>query len=528
MEFIPKKNTKLYIVLLVIVFIIAILLRVLYLGKIPPGIHPDAAINALDAWCAFTTHHYQVFYEANFGREGLFINLVSFSFGLFGPTLVAYKLPGALIGIISVLGMYVFGIVAGRRQLVGLFAAFFMAISMWMILFERTGLRATVSVACVIWTSTFFILALRHRRWYWYALTGLFLGLGLYTYISFRLIPLMLLAAFFYYAWLRRKVTKASFLITWHNHHGAVWTIFVATIVALPLGLYFFHHPEYIMSRANEVSILSQPHPLALLAKSTLANLSIFSFYGDPNWRHAIARQPLLDPLQSILFIMGIILVLRQVRKIQKTSKSGGVVDATIGVYILILFGGMILPAATTYSPGGIPHALRIINTAPAVYMFIAITAAMMFEWFWQKFVTKRRQIVLVTGAIFVLMTTVTAVSYFSSRWGQNEQIAHEYSQDYTNVSAHIKEWAQVGNRVYLVNTSNEVRFFTIATPNILQSSSLQLSDISSYNPDFIVITTNQASDQQYINGLREKNWSDVGGLNLGEGGHPIIVLRKP
>lgn len=528
MEFITKKNTKLYITLLAIVFVIAILLRVLYLEKIPPGIHPDAAINALDAWRAFTTHHYQIFYEANFGREGLFINLVSFFFGLFGPTLVAYKLPGVLVGIISVLGMYIFGIAVGRRRLVGLFAAFFMAISMWMILFERTGLRATVSVACVIWTSTFFILALRHRRWYWYAMTGLFLGLGLHTYISFRLMPLMLFAAFFYYAWLRRRVAQVPLRITWRNHHGAIWTVLVATIVALPLGLYFFHHPEYIMGRANEVSVFSQPHPLVLLSKSTLANLSIFSFYGDPNWRHAIARQPLLDPLQSTLFIMGIILVLRQVRKIHKTSESGRVIDATIGVYLLILFGGMILPAATTYSPGGIPHALRIIDAAPAVYMFIAIAAATIFEWFWQKFISKRRQIVLVTGAIFVLMATVTAVSYYSSQWGQNKQVAHEYGQDYTNVSAHINEWARAGNRVYLVNTSSEITFFTITTSNILQSSSLQLSDISSYNPDFIVITTNQASDQQYINGLREKKWSDVDGLNLGEGGHPIIVLRKP
>jgi 4-amino-4-deoxy-L-arabinose transferase-like glycosyltransferase len=522
-----EKTTKRNAVLVVVVLIVAILLRGLYLGQIPPGIHPDAAANALDAWRVFTTHHHQVFYEANFGREGLFINLVSYSFQLFGPTIVAYKLPGILIGLFSVLGMYVLGTITGRRRSLGLFAAFFMAISFWMILFERTGLRATVSVSCVIWTSAFFLLALRQRRWYWYTLTGLFLGLGLNTYISFRLMPVILLVGFLYHVWLQRKIAQVPMPVTLHNHRGIIWSVLVAAVVVLPLTIFFFHHPEYIMGRANEVSVFNQPHSLELLARSTIANLSIFSFYGDPNWRHNIATQPLLDPLQSVLFLSGILIVWRQVRRIRKSYNIEGINDATAGVYLLILLVCMIIPAAITYSPGGIPHALRIINTAPAVYVLIAYAASAVFEWCWQKFINQRRQIILVTGAILIFMTSLTTVNYFSSRWGQNKQVAHEYSQDYTNLSAYINKYARAGNRVYLVNTSSEVAFFTVTTPNLLQSSSLQLSDVSSFHPSIIVVTTSQSSDQKYINDLRQQNWSDVGNLNLGEGGHSIIVLRN-
>ncbi len=520
------KNIK-RIVLVFVILMVAVLLRVLYLGQIPPGIHPDAAANAIDAWHALTTHHHQIFYEANFGREGLFINLVSYSFRLFGPTLMAYKLPGVLIGVFSVLGMYALGTVVGRRRSLGLFAAFFMATSFWMILFERTGLRATVSVACVIWTSVFFLLALQQRRWYWYILTGLFLGLGLNTYTSFRLMPFILLAGFFYHTWLQRKIGKAPMRATWRNHIGIVWTVLIAIVVVLPLGLYFFHHPEYIMGRANEVSVFSQPHSLGLLVKSTIANLSIFSFFGDPNWRHNIATQPLLDPLQSILFLAGVFIVWRRIRRIIKSRSIEGIYDATAGAYLFILLGCMIIPAATTYSPGGIPHALRIIDTAPAVYLLIAIAASTFFEWCWRTFINHKRIIILTTGVVLIFMTVLTSINYFSTRWGLNRQVAHEYSQDYTNLSTYINKNAKAGYRIYLVNTSSEMTFFTIATPNLLQSPSLLLSDILSFHPSIIVVTTDQLSNQNYINDLRQQNWSDVDDLSLGEGGHQIIVLRK-
>ncbi len=517
--------TKHHVALLVAIFVVAILLRGLYLGQIPPGIHPDAAANALDAWRAFTTHHHQVFYEANFGREGLFINLVSYSFQLFGPTIVAYKLPGVLIGLISVLGMYVLGTLVGRRRTVGLFAAFFMAISFWMILFERTGLRAIVSVSCVIWTSAFFLLALRHRRWYWYALTGLFLGLGLNTYISFRLMPLILLIGFLYHTWLQRKIARVPLRVTWRNHRGIIWTVLVAVVVVLPLALYFFHHPSYIMGRADEVSVFSQSHSLQLLARSTLANLSIFTFYGDPNWRHNIATQPLLDPLQSALFLAGIVIVWLRARRIQQSTNPEAIYDATTGVYLLVLLGCMIIPAATTYSPGGIPHALRIIDTAPAVYMLVAIAASVLFEWCWRNFSTQRQRIVLITGAVLVCMTTLTAVNYFSARWGLNRQVAHEYSQDYTRVATYINDQARTGKRIYVVNTSSEVEFLTIATANILRASSLQVADMNSFHPDTVVVTTGQAVDQKAVDDLRQHGWSGVANLDLGEGGHPIYVL---
>jgi len=424
--------------------------------------------------------------------------------------------------------MYVLGTVIGRRRLLGLFAAFFMAISFWMILFERTGLRTTVSVSCVIWTSVFFLLALRQRRWYWYALTGLFLGLGLNTYISFRLMPFILLVGFLYHAWLQRKVAQIPMRVTWRNNRGIVWTVLTALVVVLPLGLYFFHHPEYIMGRANEVSVFSQPHPLLLLAKSTIANLSIFTFYGDPNWRHNIATQPLLDPLQLALFLAGIVILWRQIHRSRQSNSVETVHDATTGVFLLVLFGCMIIPAAITYSPGGIPHSLRIIDTSPAVYMLIAIAASTFFDWGWRTFINQRRRTVLITGIVLLCMTALTAVNYFSARWGLNSQVAHEYSQDYTTVATYIIAQARTDNRVYVVNTSSEVEFLTITTPNVLRVPVAREADIASFHPDIVVVTTGQSSDQQFTDDLRQRGWSNITNLSLGEGGHPIIVLQKP
>ncbi len=513
------------IIIFAAILIVAVLLRGLLLGQIPPGIHPDAAANALDAWRAYTTHHHQVFYTANFGREGLLINIISYSFQIFGPTLIAYKLPSVLVGIFSVVGMYFLGKNIHRQRRLGLISAFLLAISFWMIVFERTGLRATVSVACVIWTSTFFLLALRQEKWHWYTLTGIFLGLGLNTYISFRLMPVVLLLGFLYHAWLQRKVTGLPMSATWKKHRYIFLTVVVSLAISLPLGLYFFHHPSYILGRADEVSVFTQPHSLLRLAESTIANLSIFSFFGDPNWRHNISTQPLLDVWQSILFYIGIILTWKQARRVKKQNDPDSIIDTSAGVYILILLGLMIIPAATTYSPGGVPHSLRIIDTAPAVYVLVAIGGSIILGWLLRTFEGQQKRIYLAMGLVAVVMTCNTSVQYFSPRWGLNHQVAHEYSQDYTRVSAYINQQARSGKLIYLVNTSSETEFFTINTPNLLRSAVSKASDILAFQPSIIIITTGTAADQDLTADLHKQGWTDVR-LDLGEGGHSIIALQ--
>ena len=94
-----KKNRFIFLLLIIA---LAAFFRMWQLDKIPPGLYHDEAINGNEALFAPG----KVFYPENNGREGLFINLISLSFLIFKPSIWSLRLVSAVIGILTVLGLY--------------------------------------------------------------------------------------------------------------------------------------------------------------------------------------------------------------------------------------------------------------------------------------------------------------------------------------------------------------------------------------------------------------------------------------
>src|SRR3990167_7170271 len=117
--------------LLIFIILIAAFLRLVNLPAAPPGLYPDEAMNGNNALEALATRDWQVFYPENNGREGLFINIQSFSIALFGNEPWALRLPSALFGILTVLGVYFLTRELFResehRSTIALLAAFLLA-----------------------------------------------------------------------------------------------------------------------------------------------------------------------------------------------------------------------------------------------------------------------------------------------------------------------------------------------------------------------------------------------------------------
>lgn len=502
---------------------IAAVFRLGWLTSIPPGIHPDAAANGLDAWQAATTHHHQVFYEGNFGREGLFINILSYVFQIFGPSAFALKAPGALIGLVSVLGVFFLAREVTRKTETALLASLLMAISFWMTVFDRMGLRAVLSVDCVIWTSLFFLRALRRNTWLDYALAGLFLGIGMHTYIAFRMMPVALFVGWLVSAGFARRSDHLTLWSALRKRWAFVLTVLVSVVITLPLGLYFIHHPQFFFGRANEVSVFHQPHTWKIIGESLTATLSIFTFFGDPNWRHNFSTVPILDMLQSLLFVLGLSMLWRSVRRRDITPTDARAQEKTVHVFLLMVLGLMLIPGIVTYSPGGIPHALRIINSAPVVYIIVAIAFVSVYENIRRMFASQPRAVN--QGVMIVVLMLVLANGMLFVRWGYNRQVAHEYSQDVTRVAAYINQAAATGAHPVLVHGSSELDFLTLRTPGIRKVWSL---DDASLRPEssMIVYAHYRSQDAEKYAQLLATGWQKAD-QSWGEGSHTIRVLIK-
>ena len=146
--------------LLLIILIIASFFRLYNLSgtnSVPPGLYPDEAINGNNASEALDTGNFKVFYPENNGREGLFINIQAVFIKVFSNEPWVLRLPSAIIGILTVLGIYLFSATLFNNASIGLLSSFFTAISFWHINFSRIGFRAIMAPFLLVWALYFLI-----------------------------------------------------------------------------------------------------------------------------------------------------------------------------------------------------------------------------------------------------------------------------------------------------------------------------------------------------------------------------------
>ena len=364
-----KKKTWL---LLLFIIALSIFLRVYRINSVPPGLYPDEAVNGIDAEKAASTGDYKLFYEENNGREGLFMNIIAVFFKTFGVSMLTFKLASIMFGVLAVWGVYLLGAELFQNRRIGLIAAFLISVSFWAINFSRIGFRAIMVPALLAFSFFFLFRGMRNKRWYDFAAGGLIFGLGLHTYIAFRIAPLVLVIMLVPFFLVREKFLKKYWISI------IVFILFAFLSAAPMLWDFFIAHPEHWASRTSEISILNpttnQGHLLQTFGKTFGLALAKYNFWGDQNWRQNYPPYAILDPLTGIAFLFGIIYVFSKMIHLFIIRFKKKVRDEKLEVYVFLvsLFFVMLIPEVMGYE--GNPHALRAIGTMPVVFLFAALT----------------------------------------------------------------------------------------------------------------------------------------------------------
>lgn len=383
-------------ILLTAVMLIAAFLRFWNLDITPPGLHPDEAMNGNNAVEAFWARDWKVFYPDNFGREGLFINIQSLFVAVFGGEPWALRLPSAIFGTFTVLGIFFLtellfrgigrarGLVGGimSSEIVGLLAAFFTATSFWHINFSRLGFRAITAPFFLVWGLYFFFrfyknIGSGNSQTFSAAIGGFLFGLGAHSYIAYRIAPLLLIWPI--YMGLKEYFrTKPPINLAAGPPSGTkkgegcfpcmlTLFLFFAFIAVLPLGMYFLEHPEDFFGRTSKISIFIEDSPLGTLAENIVKTIGMFWVWGDNNWRHNFAAAPQLALPVGILFLLGIIFAARN------TARRGALArppEKFAAAFMLLWLLLMLIPVVI--SREALPHALRAIIAIPPVMMLTA------------------------------------------------------------------------------------------------------------------------------------------------------------
>lgn len=442
---------------LTFILLLAFFARIYRIENIPIGLYPDEAANGVDALHAIETGNYQLFYPANFGREGLFINLQALSIRLLGNTITGLKLWSIIFGTFSVLGIYLLGKEILRRRIGGLISAFMLATSYWAINFSRIGFRAIMTTFLLSFAFYFFFRGLRTKRVTDFLISGLVFGLGLHTYIAFRLAPLILI------------ILVPALILSYENFLRRFWkhiALFIlgAFITASPMLYYFFiAHPEDFASRSAHVSIFSPEinHGdfFGTLGKTFGKSLIKYNFFGDQNWRHNYPPYPILDPFVGTFFLAGFLFTIWQTVTLLGRRFRFGDRDTRLvtNFFLLGSFFVMLMPEFLTDE--SLPHALRSIGTQMPVFLMAAMSAL----WIVKK--ALRSQAGARVAFVFILIIVLAGSAIFNLTkyfvfFANSPAAAAAFSEDYTNMAHYLLSLPEDINKYVLVDRQgNDDRF---------------------------------------------------------------------
>lgn len=466
---IPKRKATIF--LFVVIVVLASFLRLWNLNEIPPGVWYDEAYNALDALQASENHNYKIFYPENYGREGLYINILALSFKIFGVNNFALRFPSALFGILTIIGFYLLLRKLKLYHTTVLLAVFAIATSFYHINFSRIAFRAIMVPFLLVWSLYFFfkvvpnlkkreksnntsielktknisfksILASKEFNLF---LAGLLTGLGLHTYIAYRVVPLIfiifLIVFLFVYSGFLKKYWK-----------GILFFLFGAIISAGPLLFYFKNNPSAFSGRTDAVSIFNSPEMSASRAflKSLAYHLQSIVLVGDGNQRHNYNSFPLLPSVWGLFFIIGFFISLKEVlltfiNRLRKKESTKLFLPSLLGQ---TTFWVMLIPGVLSLE--GIPHFLRIIGVTPAIFLLTALP----FEYIRRLYLHlknspfyklklwrwKIMQSAFIGLVITFILAGLSQIYLYFGLWGPDPKTAEAFQNDWYVLGKFIKK----------------------------------------------------------------------------------------
>ena len=509
--------------LLLTALLLAAFLRLWQLSDLPPGFYHDEAYNGLDAlsltqgktfpqfyegWELYaqdahgdnppTPTRFPIFFEGNYGREPLHIYLMALSIWLFGPTPFAVRLVPVLAGVLAVFTTYLaaremvngqWSIVNGQRPLrtphsaIPLLAAFFLAILLPAIHFSRFGLRMMPFVVVETLVVYFFWrgvnrvgeqgsggagengqssivnrqLSMVNGQWTSFALAGFFLGLGLYVYAAGRVLPLLFVLFVPLWFWRDKGARRL-----WPQ---VALMAGVSFLTALPLLAYFARYPYFFSFRMSYVAGkgkgVVEGRPLLTWLLNVGRVIGGLFWQGETHLRHNLPGRPFLDPIQAILFLTGLVHVLRQ--KFNPRA-----------LFLLLWLIVMLLPSILS---GDAPHFGRMSGALPAIALILALGATKLAQLLSRKFPIHNSQFTI-HNSQFIILLLLTASLFFTVRdyfirYANHPQLAADF---------YLPDWELGGYAaaqppdatLYFSPTQEEMAtiYFALADPERLRSYS--------------------------------------------------------
>ena len=414
--------------LLALILLAALALRVYDLRGVPPGAQHDEVFSANFA-TQIVNGARPIYWDQNGGVPSFHAYLVAPVFALFGSSIITLRLVSVACGLLVIVFTYL-----SARHLFGpaaaLLSAALLGVTQWHLFESRVGLEPVTLMLMSSITAWLFVThhvtaqsvntvpnRLSPVPSMWDVLTGLALGLTVYTYQSAPLVALALLLFGVYLL----VVHRAQWRGQWRSF---ALILASAALVTIPLLMHFLTTAGDATSRVEDLAVdlraLLAGEP-ELITQDVLGVLGMFAVAGDPSFRYNLPGRPVFTLALGLLAYAGMVVALARWRDPRYA-------------FVVIWIGSNVLASAVTRSS---PSFLRSSAALPFIAMLPAIAISQL-----QVLVSKSprtpRYSPILVGALALVLLGVEASSaihdYFIA-WPSLARVRSAYRADLAEIA---------------------------------------------------------------------------------------------
>jgi len=399
----------------------AFLLRLYHLASFPSGLFWDESFEGLDAYSLFGKPFWRwpLFFTAINGREPLFVYLVHLAQSLWGPSAWSVRVVSATAGALLTPALVWLGwelapaLKVNYRKQFALWNGLAVMALLWSQTVARLGQRMSLFALLEILFFAALWRAWRVATRRWWIIAGILAGLSFYTYLSVRVIP-VLLALMLGYALLCRRAGLRS------RWNGIAVGLVAALIVVVPLLIHFARQPADLSMRTDEVNILNHGGFPALFGNMGKV-LGMAFVKGDLNDRLNYPGRPVLDAFLLVPFLVGLFRIARRFSR-------------PAAFFLLVGLGCLLLSTLLSIEA---PNFGRAIGALPIFVLLIALGLDQLLAW-----VSRWRPALWLPGSMVAwgllsLSAALTASVYFV-RYARYPSLFTTWDTGYTQVAHDI------------------------------------------------------------------------------------------
>ncbi len=426
---------------LAVILLLALGARLYNLQELPAGLWYDEADNLSQARQILADPGSTPVFVRSTALPSLFLMPIAAMIDLTGITPATGRLISVAFGLAGIVAVFLLVRLLGGPFL-GLVAAFLTTVMRWDIIWSRIGMHGITATLFAALTAYLTLRAMRSGRLSDFGFAGASLGLGMWFYTSFRLFPLVVGVLLLHYLVFQRpEIRRFSVKV--------LVMVVVSLAVAAPVVQFAAKDSDDFFARTRTTSVFSgRPLDDAVveIGKSIVDHSLMFNREGDPNPRHNLPGEPMLDFFSGVLLVLGLGVALTRWRN-----------PAMFVLPIWILF--MILPGALTL-PWEAPQSLRSIGALPAVVAIITVAIGAV----WRvgrsaSWVAVRWGTSLLVAVLLGLIAFVNIDTYF----GEQARDPEVYAAFSTDESLIARDMLQKRNQGYDILTSRQFKFSLVA-----------------------------------------------------------------